>query len=120
MTSAANSASSSVPPGGGQRGPAQVVVEVEVGILDPQRVVEMRTGLDEAAAERRQQGQPVLDQLPAHSRRSSRPGAVDGSKIAVDATCMWLVGVSRYRNVASRPVSRCMRQVSQLRPNLPI
>src|SRR6266545_3297702 len=37
------------------------------------------------------------------------PGTVDGSKTASPATCMYELGVSMYRKVASRPVSRCMR-----------
>ena len=39
------------------------------------------------------------------------PSTVEGSKTATEATCIWLAGDSRYRNVASMPVSRCMDQV---------
>jgi hypothetical protein len=34
------------------------------------------------------------------------PSIVDGSKIAVMATCMCMLGVSKYRKDASRPDSR--------------
>ena len=34
------------------------------------------------------------------------PGIVDGSKIAVMATCMCMLGVSKYKKEASRPESR--------------
>ena len=49
-------------PRGGQGRPAQVVVEVEVGVLDPDRVVQAERHLDQAAPERWQQGQAVLDE----------------------------------------------------------
>ncbi len=45
-----------------QRGAAQVVVEVEVGIVDPGRHVEPERHLDESAAERRHQPDPRLEQ----------------------------------------------------------
>ena len=34
------------------------------------------------------------------------PGIVDGSKIAVIATCMCMLGVSKYKKEASMPESR--------------
>ena len=49
--------------GSRQGRPSHVVVDVEVGVLDPQRVVELERDLDEAPPERRQQVEPALDEL---------------------------------------------------------
>ena len=49
----ATSPSSRRPPGDGRRDPADVVVEVEVRILDPDRVVDAERHLHDPAAERR-------------------------------------------------------------------
>ncbi len=46
------------------------------------------------------------------------PGTVDGSKTAAIETCMCRLGVSRYRNVASSPVS-CSMVVSPFLSVLP-
>ena len=60
---------------------------------------------------RRRNGGSRWSRLSTRSRTFSNeypPGTVEGSKMAVAATCMWFVAVSRYRNDASIPVSRCM------------
>ena len=51
------------PPGLGAADAADVVVEVEVRVLDPDRVVEPERHLDDAAPERRHEVQPRLDEL---------------------------------------------------------
>ena len=40
------------------------------------------------------------------------PGIVAGSSTMSPATCMYELGVSMYRKVASRPLRRCMAEVS--------
>ena len=75
--------------GRGQRGAAHVVVEVEVGILDPQRVVQAERHRHEPAPERRQQVRSAPAAGRAPGRRSKPPGTVDGSRIAALITCMW-------------------------------
>ena len=56
-----------------QRGAAHVVVEVEVGILDPQRVVQVERHGHEAAPERREQVHPLPQQV-AHPVDVERRG----------------------------------------------
>ncbi len=52
------------PAGRGQAGPAQVVVEFEIGVVDPDRVVEPERDPDGPLAERRHQVQALLDHPP--------------------------------------------------------
>jgi hypothetical protein len=46
-------------PRGRQRGPSQVVVDVEFGVVDPDRVAQAHRHLDQAALEHRGQGDAV-------------------------------------------------------------
>jgi hypothetical protein len=48
--------------GGGEPDLADVVLEVEVGIVDPVRIVEPQRDLLQAPAERREQWQPLHQQ----------------------------------------------------------
>ena len=48
---------------GGERGAAHVVLEVEVGVFDPERVVEREGDREQPPPERRQQVEPALDQI---------------------------------------------------------
>ena len=48
----------------GKRGAAQVVVEVEVGVVDPRGHVEAERHLDEAAAQRRHEMEAILEERP--------------------------------------------------------
>ncbi len=63
MTSAAKSPSSRMPPGGGQRRPPEVVVDVELGVVDPDGVAEAHRHLDQPALEDGGQRDPVADEL---------------------------------------------------------
>ena len=108
MTSAANSASSSVAARRGQRGPAHVVVEVEVGVLDPQRVVELERDLDEPAPERRQQGQAVLHQLASPCRTSSpRARSTGRTPPSTPRACGCSASRGRGRSRRGRTVVAC-------------
>ena len=48
---------------GRERGAAHVILEVEVGILDPERVVELERDREQPPSERWQQMEPALDQI---------------------------------------------------------
>ncbi len=77
--SATSAASSAVPPGDGQAGPAHVVVEVEVGVVDQRRVLEPEGHLDHPHAERGYQGHPLGHQRPdpAEAQATGDPGRVE-------------------------------------------
>ena len=68
--------------GSGERGPPDVVVEIEVGILDPHRVMHAERDLDHAMAEPRIEAQRsamsfriVSTVKPAESRRGRGPSS---------------------------------------------
>ena len=63
--------------GGRERRPPDVVVEVEVGILDPHRVMHAERDLDYAAAERLEARQALGDELP-HRLDGEAAGDVGG------------------------------------------
>ena len=71
MTPATNASSSACPPGRGQAGPAQVVVELEVGVVDPHRVVQAEGHPHGPLAQRGDQVQPLLNH-PADLRVTGR------------------------------------------------
>ena len=63
--------------GSRQRGPPDVVVEIEVGILDPHRVMQAERDLDHAPAERLEARESVGDELP-HRLDREAAGNVGG------------------------------------------
>ena len=89
--------------GRGDRGAAQVVVEVEVGVLDPQRRVQPERHLDEPAAERRHEVQPRLHQL-AHVLVTEPAGATssDRRRRCPSPACARWASPSRERRVETR------------------
>ena len=60
MTPATKASSSAWPPGDGQAGPGEVVVEVEVGVVDPDRVVQAERHPHGPLAQGGDQVQPLL------------------------------------------------------------
>ena len=61
MAAAMNASSSAVPSGRRQTGPAQVIVELEVGVVDPYRVVQAERHPDGPLPELGYLVQPLLD-----------------------------------------------------------
>ena len=80
MTPATNASSSACAAGRGQAGPAEVVVELEVRIVDPDRVVEAERNPQGPLAQRRDQVNALLDRAPdlrvARRGREQRTGAL--------------------------------------------
>ena len=88
-----------------------VIFDVEVGVLDPVRLIEAERHVDEPATERRDQVQPRLDQVGQAGKRQRRRRRSDGSRMQMLPTWPYIAGVSMARNAASRPVSCCMTRV---------
>ena len=80
--------------GTGHGRPPHVVVDVEVGVVDPHRMAQAERDLDQPPPEDRGAGDPGGDGL-LHPLEGVAPGTVDGSRTMVMATCMWRLGVSR-------------------------
>ena len=110
--SAVSAASSRGPPGDGQRGAAHVVVEVEVGILDPQRVVQVERHRHQAAPERRQQVHPLAQQVahPVDVERDRAPSTGRGSPCSARACAPW-ASRSRGRRRRGRKVACTSRSL---------
>ena len=88
--------------GGGERGRAHVVAQVQVRVVDPLR----------AALAERHEGEPLA--VARHQRRGGARWPRAGRRRAGEtprrasppATCMWADASSRWRNDASSPVRR--------------
>ena len=85
----------------GQRGLAHVVVEVEVGVVDPDRAALVEGHEAQLLAEARHQVQARGDVVAELLVAGRRP-----SKMIVEATCMWAPARSMWRNEVSSPLSR--------------
>ena len=96
------------PPGAREAGPAHVVVEVEIGIVDQRRVLEPEGTSTIRMPERGHQVHPLGHQRPdpAEARRHRAPRS--GSKTIAPMMWRWVVGDSRARNAPSRPVRRAI------------
>jgi hypothetical protein len=88
---------------------ADVVVEVDLAVLPPHRVVEAERDLDELVAERIQLVQPSGDDLPERGDVQGAPigvqfddGGLDG--VHVHVRCF---AVQQYRVPAAKPLHRC-------------
>ena len=88
-----------------QRQLADVEVEVEVGVVHPVRVVEAERHLGQPPAQRRQQRQPLGDQVVDVRERQLAVRARGGSRIASPPTCPLWRADSSARNCASTLVS---------------
>ncbi len=117
--SATRSASSSRPPGLGQAHPADVVVEVEVGVVHHGRVLEPEGHLHHPLPERRHPGQAVGDEAAHGPEVHDRPPHRLGSKTRAPRIWRWVVGDSRERNAPSRPVSRSTVRYRPVDPKPP-
>ena len=89
---------------GRHRDAAQVVVEVDVAVLHPHRVVQFERDVDELVAQRRQCVQPRIGHLPEHLEVVAvDSGHVDDADLE---RCMRISGVSLESIKASTPLSR--------------
>ena len=98
------SSSSRRPPGRRHPPGPDVVVEVDLAVLPPHRVVELERDVDEFVAERVELVEPAVDDLAELvDAELSGPSASSSSITAILRVCMCTFGVSLYSSTASQP-----------------
>ena len=83
-----------------QRDVAEVIVEVEIVVVNPDRMIELNRRQRELALKERNEMKPAFEMVA--KRREDIGASGGGSKIASPATCIGDSGVSPYRKLASR------------------
>ena len=79
---------------------AEMIVEIEIVVVDPDRMIELNRRQGQLALKERNEMKPALEMVTEHRENIGICGG--GSKIASPATCIGDSGVSPYRKLASR------------------
>jgi Flp pilus assembly CpaF family ATPase len=83
---------------------AEVVVEVDLTVLPPHRMVELERNVDQFISERVELVEPTVDDL-TELVDAELPAGSTSSTTANLSVCMCTVGVSEYCSTASNPLS---------------